>query len=86
MITTPVEKPDISNLPEFNLTYYHNAVLEGYRYFHYTNNATFGIIEPVRFPMWTDRSYSVHMNDEEAKDMACGIDDWKVYYKSPHVL
>lgn len=86
MIGSTVAKPDTGNLPEFNLTYYHNAILEGYKYFHYINYDTFGVIEPVRFPMRTPRSYSVHVSDEEAKDMACGIDDWKVYYKRPHVL
>ncbi|MFZ1806389.1 MAG: hypothetical protein WAU36_04160 [Cyclobacteriaceae bacterium] len=86
MIGNTIAKPNSDDLPEFNLTYYHNAILEGYKFFHYSNQGHYGIIQPVRHPVESTDGYTIHASDEEVKNMACGEDDWKIYYQKGNVL
>jgi hypothetical protein len=70
------------HLPEFNFTYYYNSLLEGYRGFMYLSFRTYGVLIPARRPWEGTNSYYLSFDDFEVLEMACGIDEFKIYFNA----
>jgi hypothetical protein len=68
-------------LPEFNISLYHDSILEGYKYFHFRKYNGYLVVEPVRFALNSVNSFSLHVSDQQAKDLACGLGEERIYFK-----